>query len=267
MSRGIVWTAEEKEKVAKRAFEIRGENPLSGTDLHCVRTAMKELLVSIRHRNIHQMKDVQPWLSEYWTALTAAQSKEETLELLTTFSAYEPAIKPLVVPQIEREVAVPPTNQTNSRLSDLWAELGRRIEEATSGERIKAIIRTEINATLERRLPGILAPDDVQTPVEQPHQKERKHKLKICVIGLLNSQHELVKNEYRDTVDFLAFDKTPSFSRIQSTARHYDYVVQMLKYSNQIKGANKIDNFHMCGGLLTQLREFVNRKLEKHGAQ
>jgi hypothetical protein len=169
------------------------------------------------------------------------------------------AIKPVFNPEVEK-AAAPEPKLSEFPLADLWAELGRRIEEATSVTRLQSLIRSEVNAVLDRRLPGILAPD-VETVEEVV--KAEVFKLKICVIGLLNGQKDLITQEYKDRVDFLFIEQTPGLHKIQQTANHYHFVVQMVKYSNHIKGSNRIDNFVTLGGLLTQLRAFIERKLTK----
>jgi hypothetical protein len=190
------------------------------------------------------------------------QRKRSTsaLKVVSVEARHPQAIKPVFNPEVEK-AAAPVPKLSEFPLADLWAELGRRIEEATSADRLQSLIRQEVNAVLDRRLPGILAPD--VEPVEEAVVTAEVFKLKICVIGLLNGQKDLITQEYKDRVDFLFMEQTPGLHKIQQTANHYHFVVQMIKYSNHVKGTNKIDNFVTLGGLLTQLRAFIERKLTK----
>lgn len=256
----IVWTKADRQVVAERAFEIR-MSCTTETDIDCVRRAMSEMLNTEKQRDLRGMSDF-PWMQDHWRELTKnAQSKTANGRVWSTPPKPQ-AITPVVNPKIENESIPEPTIKDISTM-DLWAELGRRITDMMDGSHIKQLIRDEVNATLERRLPGLLPPDELQAPVAQPSQKERQYKLKVCVIGLLNGQQELIKKEYRDTVDFLFMEKTPSIHKIQQTAHHYDWVIQMIKYSTQVKGAGQIEKFHMCGGLLTQLRTFIDRQVSQ----
>jgi len=255
----IKWTKADRQVVAERAFEIR-MSVTTETDIDCVRRAMSEMLATDKQRDLRGMSDL-PWMQEQWRTLTKnAQSKTANGRVWSMPRVQ--AITPVVNPRIENESIPEPTIKDISTM-DLWAELGRRISDMMEGQHIKKMIRDEVNATLERRLPGLLPPDEVQLPVEQPSQKERQYKLKVCVIGLLNGQQELIKKQYKDTVDFLFMEKTPSIHKIQQTAHHYDWVIQMIKYSTQVKGAGQIEKFHMCGGLLTQLRTFIDRQVNQ----
>jgi hypothetical protein len=265
----IFWTAEEKQAVAVRAFEIRNYASFDDSDIEAVRQAMAECLGDEKQRKLTTMSEV-PWVRESWNELQQVQKTangriwvDGTHNVEVTAVKPKPqAIIPVVNPKVEidsiPQLSVKDTLKEIPTL-DLWAELGNRINQLMSGEHLKQLIRDEVNATLERRLPGILPPDEVQTPVVQVQAEQRVHKLKVCIIGLLNGQQELIKQEYRNKIDFLFFDKTPSLSKVKQTAQHYDFVVQMIKYSDQIKGVNQIQNFHMLGGLLTQIREFLNR--------
>jgi len=290
MSNRSHWTLEQKNKVARRSFELRNDpQNVNFPDLHCVRQAQDELIPEAEHRILNSTQKIQ-WVIPYWTQFTSelragvlgrlangavwVEPKEATLQLVkkpsklklkvvppTTEVGHPPAIQPVFNPEVEK-AAQPEPKLSEFPLADLWAELGRRIEDATSATRLQSLIRDEVNAVLDRRLPGILAPD--VDPIDDLVQTEpQERKLKICVIGLLNGQQDLIKQEYKSRVDFLLFEKTPSLHKVQQTANHYDFVVQMTKYSNHIKGTNQIDNFVTLGGLLTQLRSFLDRKLTK----
>lgn len=255
MSR-IFWTEAEKQAVAVRAFEIRNYASFDESDIEAVRQAMYECIADDKQRQLKAMADV-PWVREKWDELHL-QKGNTTNSPRTTEKPQ--AIQPVVNPKIEQESIPQPTLKDVST-TDLFTELGNRISQLMSGEHLRKLIQQEVNNVLERRIPGLLPSDELHTPVHQPQAEQRVQKLKVAVIGLLNGQQELIRNEYRKTVDFLFFDKTPSISKIKQTAQHYDFVLQMIKYSDQIKGANQIQNFHTLGGLLTQLREFLNRRI------
>jgi hypothetical protein len=258
----IFWTTEEKQAVAVRAFEIKNYASFDDSDIEAIRQAMAECLPDEKQRKLHTMSEVL-WAYDYWDELQNPQKLANGRTWVSgngNTPAKPQAIQPVVNPQIEREV-IPLISIKDVSVLELWTELGGRINQLMSGEHLKKLVQQEVNTVLERRIPGLLPVDELQSPVIQPQAEERKKKIKVCVIGLLNGQQELVKREYKDSVDFLFFDKTPSFSKVQQTAQHYGWVIQMIKYSDQIKGANQISNFRMLGGLLTQLREFLNRNI------
>jgi hypothetical protein len=255
----ITWTKAEKALVAERSFEIR-MSVTTETDIDCVRRAMSEMLATEKQRNLRGMSDVL-WVQDQWRILTKnAQSKTANGRVWSSTPTPAPrpqSIQPVVNPRIELESTPIPALKDVPTM-EIFEELGRRISSMMNGDHIKQMIRQEVNAVLERRLPGVLAPDE---PQEIPQQEERAIKLKICVIGLLDGQQELIKREYSEKVSFLFMERTPSLQKIKHAAQQYDHVIQMLKFSNQIKGANQIEKFHMLGGLLTQLRDFINRQV------
>lgn len=261
----IFWSKEEKTMVAERAFEIR-KSFTTESDLECVKRAMREQLSTERQRNLISMSEV-PWVQDAWRELTkSAQLKASSPKmangnvLTETPQVKVRAIQPVIRTEVEL-ASTPVATLKDVPTMEIFEELGRRISSLMSGDHIRQMIRHEVNATLERRLPGILAPDEFDVQVVQPQQEERQIKLKICVIGLLDGQQELIKREYSEKVAFLFLERTPSLQKIKHAAQQYDHVIQMLKFSNQVKGANQIEKFHMLGGLLTQLREFINRQV------
>lgn len=249
----IFWTQAEKTHLAEIAFEFRRTTDL--TDIECVRQAQNTLLPNDRRRNLITMTEV-PWVLPIWKELTKAQRELEHVAPSVT-----QAIVPVKHPEAERIAHAPkPFSIGDLPFDQLWTEMGRRLTEMASGEAMQAMVQREVRRQLEAVLPGSITFDD--TPVQQPAQPQRKKLMKVFAFGLLNGQQELFKQEYKGRVDFIFTDGSPSLSKLKSVSHNVHWVVQMSKFSNQIKGANKaIDNFHVCPGAITQLREFLNRKL------
>lgn len=247
----IFWTAGEKRDIAERSFAIRMDSESEGSDLDCIREAMHQVIKPDRFRELRTIDHVSPWLRERWTDLLALRKEQAVNGKLPEFPQ---AIKQ---PLIQEKLF----SIKDVTTSALWAELGVRIQSMMDGDDVRRIVRDELNRSLERRLPGLLPPDDVDIPQEQPKTEARKHKLKIAVIGLKPEQQGLIQQQYKDDVSFLFSEKSASLPKIKNMARHCDWVVQMIRFSDQVKGANHVENFHMCPGLLTQLRDFINRRL------
>lgn len=250
----IFWTNDEKNAVAGRSFELRRDAEYS--DIECVRRAMQELISTERHRNLIAMSEV-PYIHEAWVILTQSQRDADLLE----GSQPKQVIQPVRHPEAERDERF---QRETIAISDipfdqLWTEMGRRLTEMASGEALQQLVRREVRAQLRASIPGILHDD---TPVVQPQQEQRKRRMKVYVFGLLNGQQELFKREYKDTVEFQFTDGSPSLSKLKNVSLHMHWVVQMLKFSNQVKGVSAIDNYQACPGAITQLREFLNRKLK-----
>lgn len=257
----IFWTQAEKNLVAERSFELRNSTEYS--DIECVRIAQMNVLNPARHRNLITMSEV-PYLVDIWADLIQAQRERETQEI-----APQPkqAIQPVKHPEAERHASQPkPFSIGDIPFDQLWQEMGRRLTEIASGEAMQALVQREVRRQLQASLPGVINFED--TPVQQPAAPAKKKRMKVFVFGLLNGQQELFKQEYKDAIEFHFTDGTPSLTKLKNVSTHMHWVVQMLKFSDQIKGANKaIDNFHMCPGAITQLREFLNRKLKDFSVQ
>lgn len=249
----IFWTQAEKTAVAERAFEIR--NRTDYTDIECVRQAQDQLLNHERRRNLVTMTEV-PYITEIWEELTKAQR-----DLEQVVPAKSHAIQPVKHPEAERIAHAPkPFTVSDVPFDQLWTEMGRRLTEMASGEAMQAMVQREVRRQLQAVLPGSISFDD--TPVVQPAAPQRKKLMKVFAFGLLNGQQELFKKEYKGRVEFHFTDGSPSLTKLKSVSSQVHWVVQMSKFSSQIKGVNKaMDNFHVCPGAITQLREFLNRKL------
>jgi len=255
MAKRIHWDHSDINKVAQKSFELR----LTGefTDIECVRKAMMLELPHDKHRKLTTMTEV-PKVADVWRDLADAQKR---LMQLQPNQQYAQAIQPGAAP-VEH---VQYLDLQSVPFNELWSELGRRIAEMQSMETMASLVDSRIKLAFQRALPGVI--DYEPAPIEQPKAPERKKLLKVFVFGLLNGQQELFKREYDGRVQFLFTDSTPSLNKLRNTAHNVDWVVQMLKFSDQIKGVNQIDNYKALPGALTQLRDFLERKIKEFDAE
>jgi len=223
----IIWTKEEKHKIALAAWLTRQIHPARNLT-RIVRDSMEEQIVSSRHRDIRQSQSYMSWLMPLWKIFDAGLAAEN--QGLSTFhldpdnpeSALLPvsaarvdaapsekyqAIKPMVVPEVERQALAQAHTHSQSQcsaahcmetfsLDELLAEVTVRIKDLSSPEQLRTLIRSEVNDVLNRRLPGVLAPDvpeEPRTDFEDPVSRTRLPK--VCVIGLLPSQQELFRHQ------------------------------------------------------------------------
>ena len=247
MSR-IFWNAAEKAEVAEASFAIRNDVSFSGSDLECVRRAMQMCIRPDRHRNLITMTEV-PWIRDAWIELNKAAK-----------AVAKPAIQGAVNPQVERETA-PQFSLSDVSVTDLFAELAKRVEALTNPNHLRALIRAEVNATIDRRMPGLIPPDTLDQP-EVP--KSRIVMPKVAVIGLLGQQQHLLKSQYSGQVDFHWLEGSEGQTRIKNTARVMDLTIKSKWCKGMLGSTKDFENFQATTGGLDQIRAIINRtfKLE-----
>jgi hypothetical protein len=242
----IFWKPAQKKAIAEAAFEYRQDPGFLGSDLDCVRQAMLDVIPDpTQHRNVHTMTTL-PWVTDVWKDLT------ETLK-----NGYDHrAIKPVVSPTIERDA-------TQLKVADittesLWAELGKRLFQQYSPENMRALIRAETNATIDRRMPGIIPPDTLDANHQQEFPKERKPKL--CIIGLMGAQVNMLTAEYGKVIDLHFLEGGEGTKRIKNTCSLMDLTIKS-KWCKGLLGSTKdFENFQATTGGLDTIRGMIQRK-------
>lgn len=247
----IFWSQAEKKEIAEASFAIRHDHSFVGTDLDCVREAMRTCIRPDRHRNIIAMSEIT-WLSESWKELNKAVRAH-----------HHPAIKGAVHPHVERDHA-PQFSLSDVSISALFQELSKRIDDIANPAKLRALIRAEVNATIDRRLPGVVPPDSMDV-VEKP--KARTVVPKVAVIGLLGQQQHLLKTQYNGHVDFHFLEGNEGMTRIRNTARTMDLTIKS-KWCKGILGSTKdFEKFHAVHGGLDQIRSIINRTFKMDTAE
>lgn len=269
----IVWTPAQKRAVALTAWLIVKQPQYQGTITKAVRQAMEENIEPHEHRDMHQAKSYETWLLPLWQEFDkdlVHENRDVTFRNVPSPPAVAPptsvapkhqAIKPVHNPEVERHAPQPPKEPTlgSSTTPDLLAELLKRLTEMSNPEAMRKMVRAEVNAALDRRLPGVLAPDE---PFPEPEAVAApiKHKLfKVAILGLLPQQQELMKQQYRGQVDFHFLDGNAGFSRIKKTVDLMDWSVKT-KWCNANGSFSKLEKLTSTQGGLETIRQIINRK-------
>jgi hypothetical protein len=278
MQNRIRWTHEERVKIAKEAYRIREQDALA-SDITCVRMAMQAVLPVERHRNLIQMQNAD-FIYPAWEAIKKQEQSQEIKE----FVAARMESQARSVPQVQRTPLVAPPSaypqviqgakckddfskteatkaqplSLDSLTTDTLAqELIRRLLSSTSEETIRKIVREEVNATLERRLPGILPPEEQEVHGKhnpEPQIDERPKLPKVCILGLMNGQTRLIKDEYPH-LDFHFLEGNEGHAKIKNTMNLMDLSIRTVWCKGQIPQGLKYQ--HAKG--LDTLRTILNR--------
>jgi len=284
----ITWTKQDKFEVAELSFKIR-QNPDSAiSDIECVRRAMEALLPAEKQRKLIQMQQVD-FVKEAWPKLLRGESirpqeKVPTIDLTkeqaTVAEADEPrtdlrgkepesspvygttkqwprAINPVAPPQHESQ------HQKKLNLEDLTTEmlaqeLVSRLLRAVDTSTLKNLIREEVNTVLERRLPGVLSPDEYVP--EKEEVVERITLPKVCIIGLMSKQRHMLEGEYKGKLNLHFLEGSEGGTRIKNTVGMMDLTIG----TNWIKGTmpsmKGVPNYVHADGM-TSIRTLITGRL------
>jgi hypothetical protein len=232
----VYWSQAEKKEVAEVSFTFRNDHAFTGSDLDCVREAMRKCLRPDRHRNLISMAAV----------------KEHK----------RPLIQGAVHPHVEREHA-PQFSLTDVSIADLFKELSKRIDDLANPNKLRALIRAEVNATIDRRLPGVIPPDTLDV-ADKP--KPRAVVPKVAVIGLLGQQQHMLKQHYNGQVDFHWLEGNEGSQRVKNTARTMDLTIKSKWSKGELGSTKDFEKFHAVNGGLGQIRALINRTFMLDGA-
>ena len=244
----IFWTAAEKKEVAEASFAFREDMGFTGTDLECVREAMRSCIRPDRHRNLNTMVEV-PWVYDAWVELKRSTRQVPNIPA---------AIQPIVSPKVERE-STPQFSLGDVSITDLFMELSKRVEAIANPAYLRTLIRAEVNATIDRRLPGIVPPDLLDQP-EVP--KKRIVIPKVAVIGLMGAQQNMLRDQYRDKVDFYFLEGKEGMTRIKNTAQSMDLTIKSRWCKGLLGSTKELEKFQATTGGLDQIRAIINRTFD-----
>ena len=249
----IVWKPDHREVLARRSFTLLRDPLFSGTELAAVRQAMREKLEPALHRDLTGMQQVEPWIREIWKALEDGG-----------YVAEEPVIKPLVDHAAERMHQAVTVKLSEISLSDLMGELAARIEAVTDMRHLRAIMREEANAVLDRRMPGILPPDPETVIEDEPEVEAVAHKHHVCVIGLDGKQREIMKQAYKGVIDFHFLEGNEGQTRIKNTVAQMDFTVCSRWPKGQIGSTKGWANYSTSSGGMDSIHTLIRTKFKLH---
>jgi hypothetical protein len=167
------------------------------------------------------------------------------------------AITPVISPQHELHF------EKKASLEDLTTEmlateLVSRLLKAVDTSTLKKMIRDEVNAVLEQRLPGILPPMEEQAEAE-PAPEERVRLPKVCVFGLMSGQKEMLKREYKGKVDFHFMEGSEGRTRIKNTVELMDISIAT-NWATRLPSMKGTPNFTNADGM-TSIRNIIAGRL------
>jgi hypothetical protein len=243
MSR-IFWKDDEWEQLAEVSFSLRNDLTFNGSDIDCVREAMRACIDPSRHRDLVTMSEV-PKVVKAWPKLMAQKNAYE--------SKVNTAIKAVVSPEVERQSNA--ASIADVSIEALFAELGKRMASLANPANLRALIRAEVNATIDRRMPGIIPPDIY----DQPEPKQRIVMPKVCVIGLTNGQKSMLREQYKNQVDFHFLEGSEGTQRVKNTARTMDLTVKSRWCKGLLGSTKDFENFQSTTGGIDQIRSMIDR--------
>jgi hypothetical protein len=249
----IVWKPDHREIVARRSFTLLRDPLFSGTELAAVRQAMREKLEPALHRDLTGMQQIEPWIREIWKALEN-----------NGFIADEPVIKPVVDHAAERMHQAVTVKLSEISLMDLMGELATRIEAVTDMRHLRAIMREEANAVLDRRMPGILPADPLLVVEEEPEAAPSAKLFHVCLIGLDGKQKEIMRQAYKGVIDFHFLDGNEGQTRIKNMVAQMDFTVCSRWPKGQIGSTKGWANYSTSSGGMDSIHTLIRTKFKLH---
>lgn len=212
----IHWNQEAKQAIAYRSFELvtKGMN-----DLQAVRKAMSEELPSDQQRDIYAISVVSKWLFPMWDEIRESGASRFA----------EQRVNPVEIPDVMPEQA-PALSLQDVSVAALVGELVSRMERAMDPAVWEERIRVQVNACLDRRLPGILPADPMDRPKVEPVKPEPEEptkaaKPRVLVIGLLPKQQNEIGKRFPN-VSFHHVGGDASENRVRSLAANMDLTIR-----------------------------------------
>lgn len=208
---------------------------------------------------------------DWWLGLEHDSNEEEETPAALYVKAVEEAektwpqaINPLLNPADE----ITPKKITIEDLTTemLAQELVSRLLKAVDTSTLRSLIREEVNAVLERRLPGILPPDEYVEPEALPVVSPQKKLIKVCVIGLMSKQEHLLKTEYKGEVDFHFMQGSEGQQRMKNTASMMDLTIRTKWVKGAVGSMNGVSNFVHANGL-DSIRNLIHGRFKIKSAK
>lgn len=211
MSTKIFWKSDEVEAIAKRSYLIRKNSVSDMSPLDAIRQAQKEVVPPERQRELTGLRQVAKIL-EFWKQLIA-QKYGESSQVIT----------PLAIPQHQPV----PLKLEDVPMAEFMEEFARRMVTLLDPSYIKSIAREEVNRVLEARIPGMfLHPDPEPEEVKPESDTQERRQLHVCVLGLMGSQKEALRQAYGSAIDFHFMEGSEGANRIKATCERMDLTIK-----------------------------------------
>lgn len=216
VSKRIYWDNEDKRNLAERAYAIMNEPMFTGSKLDAIRQAQSEIMPAESHRLIYGMHQIK-WAEPIWDAMKAKASVGAARERM---AQRQTVIKPVTVPQVERDTNGHSNGSTEQRdadqlaqvaahlsrtveeaepvsnlrdLGNLLESLGSELKRAVSSDFIRGLIRDEMGSLLRQMIPNLLTLEgDSIRDVSRPN---------VLIIGAKNDSQKILQNLVGDQVN------------------------------------------------------------------
>ena len=248
MSKRITWKPDQWLAVAQRSFSLLRDPMFNGSKIEAVRQAQRAVLPPELHRGLISMQEVTPKIPELWGKLHDQGYVEDV-----------PVIQPHVNHEIETQ------HQKTLLLSDittqdLMLEFMRRITDALDPSNLRNMVRTEVNAVIDRRMPGIIPPDPEAFIPEPEPEKEKL--LRVMIIGLNGGQQEIMKRKYAGIIDFHFLEGNEGAQRLKNTAGLMDFSVRSKWCKQNLPSTSGWPNFTATTGGMDTIQRLINVKFK-----
>jgi hypothetical protein len=240
----IFWKSDQWTKVAKRSYVIKKDPLFQGSDIEAVRTAQREVLPAEIHRPLLSMQEVSR-IKDMWEDLRA-----------NGYAQDQGVIQALSHPeskQVHLAIEDIPTDA-------LMKEFFKRMLDTMNPEYIRRLAREEANAVIDRRMPGIVPPDE-EPIVEDLKPIERR--FKVCVLGLMGAQQERLKQLYGRLIDFHFLSGGEGGNRIKATAALMDLTIKSKWCKGTLGSTSGWPNFTSAGdGGMETIQRLINQRFK-----
>lgn len=246
----ITWKPDQRLQVAKRSHHLITDPLFTGTKLEAVRQAQAELLSPELHRDLSGIHMVSKWIEPLWAEMNAQKSGPA------------PAIQPVVDHRAEAHYQAKQLVLSELSSEDLLSEFMKRITDLTSERRIRTLVQEQVNAELERSLPGWKPVSYIEEPVTV-NVEQKPH---VLILGLMEDQKQIIQNKYRGKLDLHFKAGSEGAKYVKSMSDNMDLTIKTKWCKGHLGSTNGWPNFTSSAGGLSDIQRLINQRFKIQGS-
>lgn len=241
----ITWTPDQRLQVAKRAHQLITDPLFTGSRLQAVRQAQAETLPIEVRRELNSIQIVLKWIEPLWAEMNAQRSGPA------------PAIQPVVDHRAEAHYQAKQLVLSELSSEDLLSEFMKRITDMTSERRIRTLVQEQVQAELERSIPGWKPVKYIEEPEVVTKAEQKPH---VLILGLMEDQKQIIENKYRGKLDMHFKSGSEGAKYVKSMSDNMNLTIKTKWCKGHLGSTSGWPNFTSTSGGLSDIQRLINQR-------